>query len=366
MRDFSKVKRIVIKIGTNILTKNGGIDAGYVRRIARQINSLLKAGRQVIIISSGAIGMGAGQLEMRSKVTNTKMRQACAAIGQPLLMTEYRRSFARYGVTVAQVLLTAQVLNNRRTYLNLRNSIETLLKLAVVPVLNENDSVSTDEIGSAFGDNDKLSALVASKVDADLLILLSDIDALYDKNPQKFADARAIPAVFEITADIIRNAGGRGSVHATGGMKTKIEAAKIASNAGFRIVLADGREKNVIGRIIAGEEIGTVFMPKRKLSNRSRWILNSRPAGTINIDDGAMRAVKDHKSLLPSGVVGIKGTFEAGAVVMLNDNAMAVTNLSSNQLKSLAGKHSSEIRKILGPEHRDVIAIPEDIVIIDS
>ena len=366
MRDFSKVKRIVIKIGTNILTKNGGIDAGYVRRIARQINSLLKAGRQVIIISSGAIGMGAGQLEMRSKVTNTKMRQACAAIGQPLLMTEYRRSFARYGVTVAQVLLTAQVLNNRRTYLNLRNSIETLLKLAVVPVLNENDSVSTDEIGSAFGDNDKLSALVASKVDADLLILLSDIDALYDKNPQKFADARAIPAVFEITADIIRNAGGRGSMHATGGMKTKIEAAKIASNAGFRIVLADGRVKNVIGRIIAGEEIGTVFMPKRKLSNRSRWILNSRPAGTIKIDDGAMRAVKDRKSLLPSGVVGIKGTFEAGAVVMLNDNAMAVTNLGSTQLKSLAGKHSSEIRKILGPGHRDVIAIPEDIVIIDS
>ena len=366
MRDFSKVKRIVIKIGTNILTKNGGIDGGYVRRIARQINSLLKAGRQVMIISSGAIGMGAGQLEMRSKVTNTKMRQACAAIGQPLLMTEYRKSFARYGVTVAQVLLTAQVLNNRRTYLNLRNSIETLLKLAVVPVLNENDSVSTDEIGSAFGDNDKLSALVASKVDADLLILLSDIDALYDKNPQKFTDARAIPAVFEITADIIRNAGGRGSMHGTGGMKTKIEAAKIASNAGFRIVLADGRVKNVIGRIIAGEEIGTVFMPKRKLSNRSRWILNSRPAGTINIDEGAMRAVKDRKSLLPSGVVGIKGTFEAGAVVMLNDNAMAVTNLSSTQLKSLAGKHSSEIRKILGPGHRDVIAIPEDIVIIDS
>ena len=366
MRDFSKVKRIVIKIGTNILTKNGGMDGGYVRRVARQINSLLKAGRQVIIISSGAIGMGAGQLEMRGKVTNTKMRQACAAIGQPLLMAEYRKSFARYGVTVAQVLLTAQVLNNRRTYLNLRNSIETLLKLAVVPILNENDSVSTDEMGSAFGDNDKLSALVASKIDADLLILLSDIDALYDKDPRKFADALAIPAVFEITADIIRNAGGKGSMHGTGGMKTKIEAAKIASNAGFRIVLADGRLKNIIGRIIAGDEIGTVFMPKRKLSNRSRWILNSRPAGTINIDDGAMRAVKDRKSLLPSGVVSVEGTFEPGAVVMLNDNAMAVTNLGSTQLKSLAGKHSSEIRKILGPEHRDVIAIPEDIVIIDS
>jgi len=288
------------------------------------------------------------------------------AIGQPLLMAEYKRSFARYGVTVAQVLLTAQVLNNRKTYLNLRNSIETLLKLAVVPILNENDSVSTDEIGSAFGDNDKLSALVASKIDADLLIMLSDIDALYDRNPRKFADARAIPAVFEITANIIRSAGGRGSTHGTGGMKTKIEAAKIAANAGFRIVLADGRVKNVISRIIAGEEIGTVFMPRRKLSNRSRWILNSCPAGTINIDEGAMRAVKNRKSLLPSGVISVKGSFEAGAVVMLNDKAMAVTNLGSTQLKSLAGKHSSEIRKILGPGHRDVVAIPEDIVIIDS
>jgi len=365
MRDFSKTKRIVVKIGTNILTKNAGVDAAYVRRIAAQINSLLKTGRQVVIISSGAIGMGLGQLDTE-KARDIKMRQACAAIGQPLLMAEWRKSFLRYGVTVAQVLLTAEVLNNRKTYLNLRNSIETLLKLSVVPVLNENDSVSTDEIGSAFGDNDKLSALVASKIDADLLIMLSDIDALYDKNPRKFADARPIPAVFEITDDIMRTAGGKGSKHGTGGMKTKIEAAKIASNAGCRIVLANGRLKNVIGRIIAGEEIGTVFLPKRKLSNRARWILNSSPAGTIFIDDGAMAAVEKRKSLLPSGVVSVQGAFEAGSVVMLNDNAKAVTNLSSSQLKALAGKHSSEIRKILGPKHRDVVAIPEDIVIIDA
>ncbi|MFH1719467.1 MAG: glutamate 5-kinase, partial [Planctomycetota bacterium] len=232
-------------------------------------------------------------------------------------------------------------------------------------ILNENDSVSTDEIGSAFGDNDKLSALVASKIDADLLIMLSDIDALYDRNPQQYADARPISTVFEITDEIVQNAGGKGSKHSTGGMKTKIEAARIASNAGCRIVLADGRVKNVIGRIIAGEEIGTIFMPKRKLSNRSRWILNSAPAGTIFIDDGAMRAIRARKSLLPSGVTSVKGTFDAGAVVMLNDNAKAVTNLSSSQLKSLAGMHSSEIRKILGPGHRDVVAIPEDIVIID-
>ncbi|UCF43021.1 MAG: glutamate 5-kinase [Planctomycetota bacterium] len=367
MRDFTNAKKIVVKIGTNILTKEGTIeiDIGYVGRIARQISSLLRSDRQVVIVSSGAIGMGAGQLEMVDKVQGIKMRQACAAIGQPLLMAEYRKSFGRYGVTVAQVLLTAEVLNNRKTYLNLRNSVETLHKLGVVPILNENDSVSTDEIGTAFGDNDRLSALVASKIDADLLIMLSDIDALYDRDPRRFKGAQAVPAVYEITDQIIKSAGGRGSRHGSGGMRTKIEAAKIASNAGCRMVLADGRLKNVIGRIIAGEQIGTVFMPKRKLSNRARWILNSVTVGTINIDEGAMRAVKNRKSLLPSGVVSIEGTFEAGAVVMLNDNVKAVTNFSSAELKALTGKHSTEIKKILGPGRRDVIAIPEDIVFLD-
>ena len=365
MRDFSKVKRIVVKIGTNTLTKDGEVNTAYVRRLVRQITELLKTGREVIIVSSGAIGMGAEQLNLASKITKIKMRQACAAIGQPLLMDEYRKSFARYGVGVAQVLLTTEVLNNRKSYLNLRNSIETLLKLGVVPVLNENDSVSTEEIGSAFGDNDRLSALVASKIDADLLIMLSDIDALYDKDPRKFADARPIPTVYEVTDDIMRSAGSKGSRYAVGGMKTKIEAAKIASTAGCSIVLANGQLKNVITRIIAGAEIGTVFMPKRKLSNRARWILNSTPVGVITIDDGAMRAVRGRKSLLPSGIVSAKGAFEASSVVMLNDKAKAVTSLGSTQLKAVAGKHSSEIRKILGAKHRDVVAIPEDIVIID-
>lgn len=365
MRNFETVKRVVVKIGTSSLTKKGGVNTAYVRRIARQISSLLDSGRQVVIVTSGAIGMGAGLLKIGGEVQGMKMRQACAAIGQPLLMAEYRKSFLRYGVAVAQVLLTAEVFDNRRTYLNLRNSIETLLKLGVVPVLNENDSISTDEIGTSFGDNDRISALVASKIDADLLIMLSDIDALYDKDPRKFADAKAISTVYEITDDILRSAGGKGSMHAIGGMKTKLEAAKIASNAGCRMVLADGRLKNVIGRIIAGAEIGTVFMPKRKLSNRVRWILNSTPAGTIKIDEGAMRAIKNRKSLLPSGIVSVKGSFKAGAVVMLNDKAKAVTSLGSSQLKTLAGKHSTEIKKLLGPGHRDVVAIPEDIVIID-
>ena len=397
MRNFEKAKRVVIKIGTNILSatrtadkaatltedksttltaeksatlttdksQKGGIDSEYVAKVAGQVNSLLKMLKQVVIVTSGAIGMGAGQLKLATKPSEVRMRQACAAIGQPMLMAEYRKAFEQFGVTVAQVLLTAEVLNNRKTYLNLQNSIETLLTLGVVPVLNENDSISTDEIGTAFGDNDRLSALVASKIDADLLIILTDIDALYDKDPKKYADAKPIETVFEITDEILKSAGSKGSKFSAGGMKSKIEAAKIASNAGCRIVLANGKAENVIERIIAGETIGTLFLPKRKLSNRERWILNSTPAGVINIDDGAIRAVKNKKSLLPSGIKSIEGTFEAGEVVWLNNKAKAVTNFNSAELETLAGKHSTEIRKLLGPKRRDVVAIPEDIVFLD-
>ncbi len=369
MRDFTKTKRIVIKIGTNVLTKNGGVDTKYVQNIARQINALLKTKKQIVIVTSGAIGMGAGQLKIENKTKDTKTKQACAAIGQPLLMAEYKKAFAKYKITAAQVLLTAEVLNNRKTYLNLKGVIETLLKLGVVPIINENDCVSTDEIGTAvktgFGDNDKLSALVASKIDADALIMLTDIDGLYDKDPKKNKNAKKIPAVYEITKEIVKNAGGSGSRHATGGMKTKIEAAKIAANAGCRMILADGRKKDVIIKIMAGEIIGTIFMPKRKLGNRSRWILNSHPAGTVKLDAGAIKAIENKKSLLPSGIAAVEGTFEKGAVVMLGDKAKAVVNFGSAELKKLAGKHSREIEKLLGKGRKDVVATPEDIVIIN-
>jgi len=190
--------------------------------------------------------------------------------------------------------------------------------------------------------------------------------AVYNKDPRKNADAEPIRVVWEINADIEKCAGkSTGHTHATGGMRTKIEAAKIAANAGCRMVLANGRGRNVIGRIMAGTDIGTVFMPKRKLSNRKRWILNSVAVGTIDIDSGAMRAVRNSKSLLPSGITGVHGLFETGAIVFLNDKAKAVINFSSGELRQLAGKHSSEIRKIHGAKRRDVVAIPEDIVLID-
>ena len=366
MRDFANIKRIVVKVGTSTLTKGSGIDTEYIDALAGQIAALVKQGKQILLVTSGAIGMGAKQLSIAGPVMDMKMRQACAAIGQPILMAEYRKAFEQFGVTVAQVLLTAEVLNNRKTYLNLQNSIETLLKLGVVPILNENDSISTAEIGSAFGDNDKLSALVASKIDADLLILLTDIDALYDKDPRKHSDAQPIRLVEEITESISKAAGGRGSAHSTGGMKTKLAAAKIASTAGCQIVLAHGREPQVLQRILEGEEIGTLFVPKGKLGNRQRWILHSRPEGTIFVDEGAIAALRKHKSLLPSGVVKVEGTFASGTVVMINDCAKAVASLSSAELREFAGKHSTEIRKLLGPKRRDVAATPEDIVFLEQ
>lgn len=366
MRNFSNTKRIVIKIGTNTLAGDCGIDTNYVNNIAKQISELKDAGKQVLLVSSGAIGMGATELGIEGKPEETKLKQACAAIGQPLLMHEYKKAFDKFDITIAQTLLTRLVLNNREMYLNLRNSIDSLLNLGCVPIINENDCVSTDEIKAAFGDNDTLSALVASKIDADLLVILSDIDSLYDKDPRKFSDAKPLSQVLEITQEIELSAGGSGSKLATGGMKTKIEAAKIAANAGCRIVLANGRESDVLTKIIRGDSIGTIFMPKRKLSARVRWILNTPPAGTIELDEGAFAALQNRKSLLPSGIKSISGIFEAGNVVSLGNRAKTITNLSSDELIALAGKHSQEIRKILGEHRRGAVAAPEDIIFLDE
>lgn len=365
MRNFEQAKRIVIKIGTSTLSTQNGVNKEYIQSLAQQVAWLISTGRQVLIVTSGAIGMGAKQLNVAGPITDMQLRQACAATGQPLLMHAYHEAFAGVGLTVSQVLVTAEVLDKRKTYLNLRNAIESLLNLGTVPIINENDCVSTDEIGTAFGDNDKLSALVASKIDADLLIMLTDIDALYDKDPRKHHDAKALRQVQEITEEIIKAAGKKGSDYSTGGMKTKLVAAKIASTAGCRMILAEGKQTDVIKKIMDGTEIGTVFAANtEKLSNRRRWILHSKPEGTIHIDEGAIRAIGKRKSLLPSGIIRVEGVFAAGTVVMINDIAKAVVNLNSDELNQLAGQHSVKIRELLGPDRRDVVAVPEDIVFL--
>jgi glutamate 5-kinase len=363
-RDFSDCRRVVIKIGTNLLTDENGNDPRFLGSVAGQIAQLRGMGMQVIIVTSGAIGLGAKELGYSQKSNSVTKRQAFASIGQPLLMYTYRKIFRPYDLVVAQILLTRTILNNRRSFLNLRNSVESLLSMGVIPVINENDAVSTDEIGTAFGDNDTLSALVASKIDADLLILLTDINGLYNGNPKKHAGARLVSTVETINADVYGWADGAGSAFATGGMKTKIKAAEIAAKAGCYCVIASGLEDGILAQILAGDEVGTLFVPEAPLSQRARWILQTNPSGVIRVDEGALKALKDHKSLLPSGVTGVEGIFEKGSVVMINDVAKAVPSFNSREIEQLIGVHSSSIRSQIGHDRRDVIARPEDIVFV--
>ena len=365
MRDFSKIRRIVIKVGTNLLTKDNGIDEERIGDIARQIAELKNRGMQVLLVSSGAIGMGAKQLKHFSPVVHIAMRQACAAIGQPVLMSAYQKEFEKHNLLSAQVLITRSVLNNRKSYNNLRSSVSTLLALGVIPIFNENDVVSTSEIGNVFGDNDRMSALVASKIDAGLLILLTDIDGVYTGNPKKDKDVVMLKTIEKLTPEIFSYARGKGSMFSTGGMKTKLLAAQIAKDGGCGTVIASGYEKDSIIRIIEGEELGSYILPDKRLSQRERWIMNTSTEGEIVVDDGAASALMNHKSLLPSGIIEIRGTFEKGEVVLVTNKEgtgllKAVPNFDSTELKALIGHRSSDIDTILGKGRRDVVFRPED------
>jgi glutamate 5-kinase len=361
-RSYARLKRVVVKIGTNLLSKGSSIDEAYVHDMARQLAGEIKAGRQILLVTSGAIGMGAGELGLGAKPKEIGMRQACAAIGQPLLMQRYREAFKAHGVTVAQVLLTADLLSRRESYLNLRASVEELLKLGAIPIFNENDVVSTAEIGNAFGDNDRLSAYVASKVDADLLVILTDIDAMYDADPRANPGAKPLSTVARIDAGILAAAGAAGSAFSTGGMRTKVEAARIAIKAGCPMLLAHGRLPDVLPRALSGEEFGTLFLATSKLPSRKRWILNSSPAGRITVDEGALAALRARKSLLPSGVRSVEGVFSSGDVIMVNGALKLVTRLDSTELRLAMGKHSE---KGEGGGTK-LVARPEDMAFLDE
>jgi glutamate 5-kinase len=327
----------------------------------------MKQGKTIIIVSSGAIVSGAKELQMDQMPKDVPSRQAAAAVGQSILMEAWRTAFRKYGLQVAQILLTYEAFSNRRTYINLRNSMTILTKHRTIPIINENDPISVHEIESTFGDNDKLSALVAANTDAQLLIILTDVDGLYTKNP-RHKDAKLISEVNKITTAIERIGGEPSSWRTKGGMKTKIDAAKITMRSNCAMVIANARKKNVITRIVKGENIGTLFKPTHSgYRNKERWIRYSLSSGKITIDQGARKALIKGGNLLPSGIIQVEGNFEAGNIVSIihdgREIAKGAVDYSSEELQKIKGKHTDHIEKILGYKSYDNIIRRENLAL---
>ena len=366
------VKRIVIKVGSSTITYgNGKRNFSRIDRLAREIADLANQGKEIILVSSGAVAVGVDRLGLAAKPKTIPGKQAAAAVGQGVLMHTYEKIFAEYGQIVAQVLLTRMDSVDRHRYTNSRNTFLALLEHKDIPIVNENDVVAIDEL--KIGDNDNLSALVAGIIDADLLIILSDIDGLYTANPQNDPNAKLVPEVTDITPEIEASAGDAGSKVGTGGMFTKIQAAKMATSSGINMVIASGEEKDAISRILEGEEIGTLFVSREnRLQFRKRWLaFGARIAGKIVVDDGCAKAVRKAGgcSILPAGITDVEGEFEAGNTIsVVNKNghelARGLANYSSEELDMIKGAKTSEIENILGHKHFDEVIHRDDLVIL--
>ncbi len=335
----------------------------------RQLADVCNQGKDVILVTSGAVGTGAGKLGLRGRPKTIPEKQAAAAVGQGILMHIYEKFFAEYGITTGQVLLTREDFSDRKRFLNARNTLHTLLQFRVIPVINENDTVAVEEI--KLGDNDSLSALVAGLVDAELLILLSDIEGLYTADPRKDSTARLIQEVKEITSEIEALAGGTGSKMGTGGMATKLQAARIAMHSGVVTVIACAGEKNIVRRVIDREQVGTVFWPlANKLEHKKQWIAySSHVCGKIFIDEGAARVLAGQgKSLLPSGVTGVEGLFEMGNTVSIvgpddREIGRGITSYSSAEIDRIKGAQTREIARILGYKDYDEVVHRNNFVL---
>ncbi|NJD78465.1 MAG: glutamate 5-kinase [Candidatus Methanoperedens sp.] len=365
---FGNIKRIVVKIGTSSLSnEDGSFNRRLTEDIASQVAHLREQGKTVIIVSSGAIGIGCEELKMTSRPREIPLRQAAAAVGQNILMQEWKTAFEKHNLKVAQILLTYEAFSSRMTYLNLRNSISELLEFGVIPIINENDPICVHEIEATFGDNDKLSAMVASKVEAELLILLSDIDGLYNKNPKKNEDAQLISIIEKITPEIEGYGGSPTSTKGVGGMRTKLEAAKITSISGCHMVIANSAAENVVARIVAGEKIGTLFLARdgKYKKNRTRWIILSKVSGKIAVDRGAEEAIKKGMGLLPSGITGVEGQFDRGDIIEIESDgkvfAKGITDYTSSELNKIKGKHSDMIETMLGYKNYDEVVRKSNI-----
>lgn len=369
IRFVGSTSRVVVKVGSNVLTENQGLNLHAVRSISRQICQLTDSGRQVLLVTSGAMAAGLKKIGLRKRPDDIPRRQAIAAVGQAGLIMEYENAFDRYGIKVAQILLTSDGISNRKRYLNARNTLNTLLNWRVIPIINENDTVAVESI--EFGDNDNLAAIVALLMDADVLINLTDMDGLYTKDPRKHQDARLIPEVTVFNKDIEKYAGGIAGPLGTGGMLSKIRAAKKVTAAGISMIIANGCRDDILDVIFKGETEGTFFAPRRqRLASRKCWIGYSvKPEGTIVVDNGAARAVLENgKSLLPSGIVEVRGRFGVGAPVEFTDRegkviGIGLVNYANTDILKIQGLKSDHIEKNLGHKpfdeviHRDNLTI---------
>lgn len=369
-RYMETARRIVVKIGTHVLTgEEGRLTTAVFDSIVDQVIRLSEAGKEIILVSSGAIAAGRTLLEPTHPNTSIPEKQALAAIGQTQLMGMYQQALDRHGKRAAQVLLTRDDLSHRRRYLNARNTLFKLLQFSVIPIVNENDTVMVEEI--KFGDNDNLSARVTILADADILILLTDAPGLCAWEGAEGPGTEPIPFVKEVTPELRRMAKGPSDPLGTGGMATKIEAARIATEAGHPAVIADGRRPNVLTGILDGEPIGTFFAPlKDRLTHKKHWIAYTlRKKGELVLDDGAVQAIVHRgKSLLSSGVVEVRGRFDNGEMVAcLDENgtewARGITNYSSEEIQRIAGRQSAEIESVLGYRLRDEIIHRDEMVV---
>ncbi len=366
---IAEAKRLVVKVGSALVTNNGeGLDTAAIREWARQIAELREQGREVVLVSSGAIACGMQRLGWEKRPSAVHDLQACAAVGQMGLVQVYESAFSAYGLHTAQVLLTHEDLADRKRYLNARSTLTTLLSLGVVPIINENDTVITDEI--KFGDNDTLGALVANLVEADCLVILTDQQGLYTADPRKDPQATLISEARAGDPALEAMAGGAGTRIGTGGMITKVIAAKRAANSGAHTVIASGRERDVMPRLARGESIGTLLVSEMQMLNaRKQWLADHLQLnGRLVLDEGAVKALDEGKSLLPIGVVEVQGEFERGAAVACvsadgREVARGLSNYGSSDARRIARHASCDIEEILGyldePEmiHRDNMVV---------
>ena len=367
-----KAKRIVVKVGTSTITyPNWKTNYGKIERLARELTDLANQGKEIILVSSGAGAVGRDRLGLTAKPKTIPGKQAAAAVGQGILMHTYERIFGEYGQMVAQILLTKVDAIDRHRYTNCRNTFQALLDQHVIPIVNENDVVALDEL--KIGDNDNLSALVAGIVDADVDIILSDVDGLYTANPQTNKKAKLIHEVEEITPEIEAVAGGAGSAGGTGGMYTKMQAAVAAVSTGINLVIASGDEPHVISRVLDGEELGTFFVSKEnRLQFRKRWLaFGARIVGTLTVDEGLAKAVKRKGScsILPVGMTKVEGVFDTGATVSVVDKeghelARGIVNYPSDDLQKIIGAKTTAIAKILGHKHFDEVIHRDNLVVL--